>query len=209
MVYTPAWEPLADALRRVVAATKISEQQAKTDICNAIGDLKITVRVFTGERAASGDKIRVPPRLNPDDFDWTNSRPISPWFVDRMPGQHPYYNGGYLRISSIELLKADVQAVLCHGPSTATQLVTTPRSEDTIGVTSTSHLPSRKRAKPVQYHIGRAVEALAKQHGGKFPPDGMPVSERNRLIIEWLAGDNDPVKPSERTLRDYFRERQH
>ena len=62
-----------------------------------------------------------------------------------------------------------------------------------------------KRTKPVQYQIGKAVEALAKEHGGKFPPDGMPISERDRLITEWLeGGDDDVSKPSERSLRDYF-----
>ena len=61
----------------------------------------------------------------------------------------------------------------------------------------------RERAKPVQYQIGKAVEALAKEHGGKFPPDSMPVSERDKLITRWLEGGDDPV-PSERSLRYYF-----
>jgi len=59
-----------------------------------------------------------------------------------------------------------------------------------------------ERAKPVQYQIGKAVEALAKERG-KFPPDGMPIFERDRLITEWLAGGDDPV-PSKRSLRYYF-----
>jgi hypothetical protein len=61
-----------------------------------------------------------------------------------------------------------------------------------------------ERTKPVQYQIEKAVEALSKEHGGKFPPDSMPVFERDRLITEWLAMDDAPVKPSKRTLRDYF-----
>lgn len=62
-----------------------------------------------------------------------------------------------------------------------------------------------ERTKPVQYQIGKAVEALAKEHGGEFPPGNMPVSERDRLITEWLAGGDDPVRvPSKRSLRDYF-----
>jgi hypothetical protein len=73
----------------------------------------------------------------------------------------------------------------------------------------TDNTVRRERTKPVQYQIQKAVEALAKQYGGKFPPDGMPVSERDRLITKWLEGDDDPVKPSERTLRDYFREHQY
>jgi hypothetical protein len=61
------------------------------------------------------------------------------------------------------------------------------------------------RTKHVQWHIQRAVDALANSYGGKFPPSGMPVFERDRLIRDWLAGDDEPAKPpSERALRDYF-----
>jgi hypothetical protein len=67
-----------------------------------------------------------------------------------------------------------------------------------------------QRTKPIQYQIGRAVEALSREHAGKFPPDGMPKQERDRLITEWLDGDDDPVKkPSKRTLRDYFSKREN
>jgi hypothetical protein len=63
-----------------------------------------------------------------------------------------------------------------------------------------------RRTKHVQWHIQRAVDALAKTHGGKFPPTDMPVFERDRLIRSWLAGDDEPAKPpSERALRDYFK----
>ena len=67
-----------------------------------------------------------------------------------------------------------------------------------------SKMMRSKRTKHVQFQIKRAAEALAKEHGGKFPPDDMPVFERDKLIIDWLAGDDDPVRPSERTLRSYF-----
>lgn len=64
----------------------------------------------------------------------------------------------------------------------------------------------QERIKPVQFHIQRAVAALAKEREGEFPPVDMKPYERDRLITEWLAGDDDPVKkPSKRTLREYFR----
>jgi len=82
----------------------------------------------------------------------------------------------------------------------------TAPSNNSAGAKAPSALPPRRRAKPVQDQIQKAVEALAKgQLGGKFPPDSMTVFERDRLIMEWLDGGDDPVKPSKRTLRDYFK----
>ena len=40
MAYTPDWEPLADALKRIVAAGS-DEEEAKNDLCRAVADRKI------------------------------------------------------------------------------------------------------------------------------------------------------------------------
>jgi hypothetical protein len=78
-------------------------------------------------------------------------------------------------------------------------------SEEERGLQRSNKRVHQKRTKPAQWHIQRAVDALTKEHGGEFPPPSMPVFERDRLIREWLAGDDDPVKPpSKRILRDYF-----
>lgn len=77
--------------------------------------------------------------------------------------------------------------------------------EEERGLQRSNKRVHQKRTKPAQLHIQRAVDALAKEHGGKFPPLSMPVFARDRLILEWLAGDDEPVKPpSKRILRDYF-----
>ena len=49
MAYLRKWESLPDALRRVTAAGT-SEEQAKIDLCNAIADREIAVRVYAKKR---------------------------------------------------------------------------------------------------------------------------------------------------------------
>jgi hypothetical protein len=202
VAYTSAWVSLSDALR-IVMTRGASEQQAKSDICNAIADRAIDVRV--DGLIASGDNVGVPQRLKPDDFDWTNSRPFEHWRRGPISTGRKPIVFRCSPVSLFEISRADVQNVLCHPPGTAPQVVMTAPSNNSAGAKAPSALPPRRRAKPVQYQIRKAVEALAKQHGGKFPPDDMPVFERDRLIVEWLDGNDDPVKPSKRTLRDYFK----
>lgn len=67
MAYTPDWERLADALQRVMAAGA-SEDESKLDLCRAVADGKIRVRVRiagSGNRVFSGGNVRVPPILGP------------------------------------------------------------------------------------------------------------------------------------------------
>jgi hypothetical protein len=215
VAYVPEWEPLANALTRVMASG-VNEQQAKADICNAVADRKIVARVvidkshlLDGGRTFSGGNVGIPPRLNATDFDWAQSRPFKQWSIGPVPPQHYTWIGGWQDrpISLIELSTADVRAVLCEASGTAADAVTTQRP----GSTKTSKAKSktsRNRTKPMQYQIKTAVTALAKEHGGKFPPDDMPVFARDRLITKWLAGGDDPVKPSTRTLREYFKQKQ-
>ena len=80
VAYTHEWEKLADALKRVRAATGESEEQAKIDLCNAIAGRKINVRVrvVASGSCFSGGNVGVPPYLAPDDLDWQHSSPLPP-----------------------------------------------------------------------------------------------------------------------------------
>ena len=120
VAYVPEWEPLAKALTRVKAFGG-NEQQAKADICNAVADRKIAIRVvideshrLDGGKAFSGGNVGVPPRLDPADFDWARSRPFKPWSIGPMPGQHYNWLSGWedRPISLIELSTADVNNVV-------------------------------------------------------------------------------------------------
>jgi hypothetical protein len=82
----PNWEPLAGALKRVTAAG-VSEDEAKRDLCLAMGR-QIGVRVRIAGRVFSGASVLAPSSLNPCDFDWVHSRPLTQWAIRPKLGQH-------------------------------------------------------------------------------------------------------------------------
>jgi hypothetical protein len=122
MPYVADWEPLAEALKRVMA-TGANEHQAKADICNAVADRKIAVRVLVddSERDVGGQtlpvpNIGVPPRLKPEDFDWTRSRPLTAWQTGPtsvVEHYFPTWSWRPRKIALIEASTADVTFVLC------------------------------------------------------------------------------------------------
>ena len=129
MSYTPDWERLADAKRRVVA-TSLSEHQAKTDLCRAVADKKIDVRVRVAESdrdmsgvVCSGDWVSVPAHLEPADFDWVLSRPLQAWSVGPPVGpwsySDPYLQRKRRQIDSVELATADVQSIFATSQFTS------------------------------------------------------------------------------------------
>jgi hypothetical protein len=127
MVYIPVWESIAEALARVTAYG-YSMADAQRDICRALSDGKLraqyrvervqTPHGFEVNRRAFGlprgrldqgniiGRPCVPPDLSPDDIDWVNSRPKSPWL-----DKHRFVVG----IAKIELSTADIIRVLCEG----------------------------------------------------------------------------------------------
>lgn len=119
MAYIPDWEPLADALKRVMA-TGASEEEAKTDLCRAVADGKIRVRVriatshYKRGSVFSGGNVVVPAHLAPRDFDWARSRPIAQWRIGPRIGEHYFWNSENLPLDFIELWTADVAQVLCN-----------------------------------------------------------------------------------------------
>jgi hypothetical protein len=95
------------------------EYDATRDICNAIADRKIRVRFLLKKveptlgspskpiegTVRNGDEVEIPPRLNPNDFDWIMSCPIEPWRRrDSATSWH---------FEWIELRREDVTAALC------------------------------------------------------------------------------------------------
>src|SRR5262249_3150409 len=96
----PDFEPLSDTLRRVLATANVREEEAKRDICAAVADGKIALRVRVAASSLSfrgqtfpQENVGVPKRLKPDDFDWVQSRPLKPWWIGPQPGQHYFWDG--------------------------------------------------------------------------------------------------------------------
>jgi hypothetical protein len=91
------------------------EDEAKLDLCRAMGDGKIAVRVIVGSSVYGKGNVTVPPHLDPSDFDWSRSCPLRPWRIGPKLGQHYTWIGGWeeQRINLIELSTSDVMEVLC------------------------------------------------------------------------------------------------
>jgi hypothetical protein len=70
MAYTPDCMTLADALQRLMA-TGTSEEEGKTDLCRAVADRKIDVRVRIEKKRKvfSDGNVSIPQHLSAGDFD--------------------------------------------------------------------------------------------------------------------------------------------
>ncbi len=193
--YTPDWELLADALRRVIA-TGINEKEAKTDLCNAIADRKIAIRVTiaAGERGIpgslfSGDNIQVPAHLKPEHFDWVQSRPSQRWRLGPSGPQsyiYPYWDWELRPIDCIELATTDVR-----------EIFGSPQSQPDR--TSQKRKVGRRSFGPA---IHQAVFDLMEYHGdlSDDDPTWSAQADVERAVREKL-GDSGPRAVS--TVRDH------
>jgi hypothetical protein len=94
--YISIWDRLADAVRCGMAAGH-TEAEAQSDLCHAICDRAVKLRVHLGKSATTpmtsrgtvvdGEDVEIPPQLSAGDIDWNNSRPLKPWPLrrERMP----------------------------------------------------------------------------------------------------------------------------
>jgi hypothetical protein len=163
VAYVPDWERLADALDRVVKAG-LPEDEAKRDICNAVADRKIKIRPtinlidegpvdkecnhrFAREygnfvrQYVSGVRILdVPSRLNPDEFNWSESQFKTRWRFE--PGWEGFPGPRRFAWIGVELFCADVTKVLIaiDLPPCA-EVVVGPRVGNSPGKSSLPSLP--------------------------------------------------------------------
>jgi hypothetical protein len=151
-------------------AAGVGEVEAKTDLCLALADRKINVRVrikhnhpTLGGMVFSGRTVRVPAHLSLKDFDWTQSRPTAGWSIKPEPGLHYYWNGDKnCPLDLIELSTAEVIQILCGGDAFAL-----PKSVPLIG--------SQKKSSPA---LERALAVI-----NELYPDGVPTQAQEPNII--------------------------
>src|SRR5262245_2823796 len=157
MTYIPKWERLSDAVARVMAATGRSKDDAKTDICKAIGEraveiraklAKHTTRAMRSSKVLAGSDFEIPPEIKPKDFDWEGSRPVKPWFVRRGIAQL----AGYWQLDWIELSRADVTNLLCSGVTQGQSSQPAARS-----------IRAKSRSRPTHERAERAIKELYPQ----------------------------------------------
>jgi hypothetical protein len=171
VAYVPEWEPLADALTRVMTSG-VNEQQAKIEICQAIADKKIDIRVEiekaapdVGGKTLSGRNIDVPPRLHPDDFDWVQSRPLKPGETgpDSSNPSERYYSLWSWKPRSINFLEvrtSDVTAVLCTVTPQTKSLNLAPRAKISAAIKAVYDAADSAGEKPRTFAVHSPMSAF-------------------------------------------------
>ena len=172
-IYTPHWEDLLDAAKRIAAGTGISLDAAKIALCQAISDQEIKIRAqILGRVLPARLNVEIPTRLRPSDIDWEQSRPFKPWRSPRLS----YDNPTFLDIELVEVLRDDVSNVFCNA------------EEDNEKAPPTD-LPraARRRRSKSKPGLERARRAILAIYSNEVPSQ---VDEPNAYLVrrvgEWL-----------------------
>jgi hypothetical protein len=188
MPYLPGWERLSDAATSVMTAAGIANDEARSNICQAIADRKVKIRGKLGRHTTKpirsstvleGKDFEIPTDLKLEDLDWERSRPLKPWFV-RRGGSVP---AGYWDLDWIQLSRTELTNRLCPGG---------PRGEP--AQPASSETGAKRRRRPA---FDRAQRAIKEEY-----PHGVPdqAAEPNanlcgrvgkRLKNEGLPGVSD------------------
>jgi hypothetical protein len=171
MPYVPAWERLADAIKRVSAGRRPVEM-AQIDLCRAIADRTVNIQcklkrrgLNTSKTVLEGKDFHIPPEIKPADLDWERSCPLNPWSVRRGGYSPP----GLWNLEWIEVCRADVTNVLCTGREQGMP------AQPTAGKTSAA-----RRSRPTRDRAQQIIEELYPQ--GVPEPATLPNALLCRLV---------------------------
>jgi hypothetical protein len=162
MRYTPAWEGLAEAAKRIMEATGTSQSDAQAGLCRAIAEGAVGIQAHLGKQSngittmsntiIEGRDISIPTSLKPEELDWSKSRPLKAWLV-RRGGRAPH---GFWHLEWIKVSVADVTKVF--GQAT---------TEDSAPAPKTSRKSAKaRRTRPAYDDALRAIQATC--------PNGVP-----------------------------------
>ena len=208
MAYVSEWKSLSEATARVVEATRLSEAQAKTDICQAIADRAIGIRAHLKNHATrhttsgavlTASDLDVPANLKPSGLDWGESRPLKPWVVRRGSFAPP----GYWVLSRIEVSKTDVMNVLCakercdptlhtasEAPTGSTSRPAPDRREIPSGSGSGAIAPTRRRgARPMKFERTKDAMKQDVEQGRRTLAELADIIEKELAAIYEVSRD--------------------
>jgi hypothetical protein len=188
--YIPDWERLDAAIKRMMVCG-FNRDEAREDLCHAIADSKVQVRVALSNprRIFSGGNVRSPVHLKPADIDWNHSRPTAPWWCGPMPGQHQNWDGGKEDVKLVEVSTADVIDLFC------TKDLSVERGNASAGAHS-----SADAAKFAQEQTGHATERTAATGGKNARRPSL--AERIAAELRELYPKGKPAKKFEEIRRD-------
>jgi hypothetical protein len=191
--YVPEWEILAHALGRVLAMG-LDLEQAKQQICAAISDLAIPVRVEIdkAERDIPGMirkgrwQVQPPPRLRPEDLDWVDSKPRGAWNTGP-DGVENYavvrWGWRPRRIAMLELWTDAVIRIFCSGSNRAGTVPTLLASADAEATHEGP--PETLRTAPIELIRGVVGDVYAHaQKRGMKPPNLREIAKPVQQVLE-------------------------
>lgn len=173
--------------------------EAKRLLCAAISDRRIAIRLVLAADVYRGldemevpiGQLRIPPRLKPDEVDWTKSLPLTQWFPQPHRLEEPVTCYG-ARV--IDLLERKVAVIDLR---TADVIALFGGASQPIG----ADLPP-ERAEP-RSAAGAKSRVVSQVVAALWPngiPDGLTIKERNNRI-KARAGENNLSVPSAQTIR--------
>jgi hypothetical protein len=209
LTYTPEWQPIKEALERIVASG-LPRAQAKRDLCRAIADGAIAVRQTLAANASLGQhnslgqhkyhlvapELSIPVDLSPSDIDWRHSRPIDTLNVwadfSQRPGEWAMLRIDRRRhllertVALIEVRTADVSRIFC-APA---------------GRTDTKPPVSPPKQKPTKRD---AVKQVISELWPDRTPTGLTANDLKRQINDRLKA-NRLSNVSDRTIQRALKE---
>jgi hypothetical protein len=199
-MYSAAWMRLDAALAHVVA-TGVADDCARLELCNAIADGAVLVRVqidaadrHIGGRLLAGQNVKPPRRLAANDIDWMASKPLAAWETGPDPVQS-YTARWSWRPREIALVEIAGDDVLRHWPppESAGQAVPPPRNR-------AGGLKRRQNGSNYAIQDAPLVEemrALLAAKAARSPEDAA------RAVVERAEGSGQPESKMKRLALRY------